>query len=321
MKKNVAQLHRRYLPIVLFIALCISCRQDTYRAHKNSSPALQTPSADRSQMAELSGQIVFQSDRDGDWEIYVMNADGSNLRQLTHNDAADEYPVWSPDGRKIAFKSNRDGNFEIYIMGADGRRQSRLTTHPANDADPAWSPDGTRLAFHSDRVSNLEIYLMNADGSGQEEQFTNTIGKNGLAAWSPDGEKLAYTGNRYMGWNVYVTTLDQTEDVRLTDGHGACRPDWSPDGQYLAYVSQKADGKGDIWVMKPDGSDPVQLTTDAEQYDYYPEWSPDGKYLAYAKTPDKKRGNWEIYVMTADGKHHRQLTHHPARDEFPSWKR
>lgn len=320
MKKRTKTYRISYILLCTFIAVFISCQKDTSMSQNTPLPSIQTPSEDQAWTAELSGQIVFQSDRDGDWEIYVMNADGSDLTQLTHNDAADEYPVWSPDGQKIAFKSNRDGNYDIYVMEADGRHQRRLTDHPANDEDPAWSPDGARLAFHSDRVSNLEIYLINADGSGQEQQLTETIGKNGLPAWSPDGQKIAYTGNRYLGWNVYIMDLDAGNDRRLTDGHGACRPDWSPDGKSLVFVSQKADGKGDIWRMNPDGSEQTRLTTDDANYDYFPAWSPDGHFIAYAKTSDKEHGNWNIYIMTSDGKQHRQNTQHSAQDAYPDWK-
>ena len=291
--------------LAVFWAIADAAAQETGQKHT-------------SLLDDLSGKIVFQSDRDGDWDIYVMNADGSNVIQLTHNAAADEYPVWSPDGEQIAFKSNRDGNFDIYVMNADGTDQKRLTNHPSNDEDPAWSPDGQNIVFHSNRKSGLEIYMMNANGSGLT-QFTQTIGKNGLPAWSPDGQRLAYTGNRYLGWNVYVTNLDKTDDHRITDGHGACRPDWSPDGTRLAYVSQEGDDKGDIWLINPDGSGKTRLTLDDVNYDYHPEWSPDGEYIAYDKTSDKNTGNWEIYVMTADGQSHARITNHPARDSFPNW--
>jgi lysophospholipase L1-like esterase len=106
----------------------------------------------------LSGQIVFQSDRDGQWEIYVMNADGSGLIRLTENECDDEFPIWSPDGREIVFKSNRDGNWEIYKMKSDGSGQVRLTHCEAEDAGPCWSPDGGKIAFHSFRDDNWDIY-------------------------------------------------------------------------------------------------------------------------------------------------------------------
>ncbi len=300
--------------LIILIGFAGACKK-----HNGQKVSAQTEQ-NNSLLQEVSGKILFQSDRDGDWEIYVMNADGSDVVQLTYNSADDEYPVWSPDGKRIAFKSNRDGNFEIYVMNADGSNQQRLTEHPSNDEDPAWSPDGKRLAFHSDRESAMEIYLMNVDGSGLT-QFTKTIGKNALPAWSPGGKRMAYTGNRYLGWNVYVTNLDKSDDKKITDGHGACRPDWSPDGTRIAFVSQEADGKGDVWSIQPDGSEKMQLTFDEERYDYYPAWSPDGNYLTYATTPDKETGNWEIYVMTANGKRHAQITRDPARDKFPDWQR
>jgi Tol biopolymer transport system component len=326
---------RRYIQwwniLGALLVLCAACqheKSDSVSAQPEESTPAESVSAQPEPtpveldpwVSTLPGKLLFQSDRDGDWEIYVMNADGTNLLQLTHNTCADEYPVWSPDGDEIAFKSDRDGDFDIYIMNADGSQQRRITQHPAADHDPAWLPDGRRIAFNSDRDSGIEIYLINTDGSGLT-QWTSTLGKNGLSAWSPDGKQVAYTGNRYLGWNVYVMNTDKSGDARLTQGHGACRPDWSPDSQQIAYVSQKADGKGDIWVMQRDGSNKTLLTTDDDNYDYYPAWSPDGQYIAYAKTSDKETGNWELYVMSADGSKHAQVLYHPAREKFPDWAR
>ncbi|GAK58088.1 WD40-like Beta Propeller [Candidatus Vecturithrix granuli] len=310
--------YRRICIVALLSALWFmpGCRekQSTVKAVESEPPALTNTTL----LQELSGKIVFQSDRSGNVDIYVMNADGSDLVQLTHDKSDDEYPVWSPDGQQIAFKSNRNGNFDIYVMDADGSNQRQITNDPANDEDPAWSPDGTRIVFHSDRKGSMEVFVMNADGS-DVTQLTDTIGKNGIPAWSPDGTRIAYTGNRYLGWNVYVMDVDGSNDRRLTDGHGACRPDWSPDSTHIAFVSKEGDGKGEIWVMPSDASTKTRLTTDEAYYDYYPAWSPDGRYIAYAKGPEAHSGNWEIYVMTADGKQHLQLTDHPALDAFPDW--
>jgi hypothetical protein len=127
-------------------------------------------------------EIAFSSDRDGNYEIYVMNADGSDQIRLTNNSANDRFPAWSPDGTEIAFSSDRDGDFEIYVMNADGSDQIRLTNNSANDDYPAWSPDGTKITFSSDRDGNHEIYVMNADGSDQI-RLTNNPTLDWFPAW------------------------------------------------------------------------------------------------------------------------------------------
>jgi hypothetical protein len=131
-----------------------------------------------------AGCIAFASNRDGNWEIYVMNADGSGVTRLTNNPADDRVPSWSPDGRRIAFDSKRDGNYEIYVMNADGSGQTNLTNNPADDYMPSWSPDGRRIAFDSKRDGNYEIYVMNADGSGVT-RLTNNPAFDCCPAWSP----------------------------------------------------------------------------------------------------------------------------------------
>src|SRR6185503_7112081 len=98
-----------------------------------------------------NGRIAFDSNRTGNDEIFVMNADGSNQINLSNNPAHDNNPSWSPDGKKIAFVSNRDGNDEIYVMNADGSNQTRLTNNGSADRTPSWSPDGTKIAFNSTR--------------------------------------------------------------------------------------------------------------------------------------------------------------------------
>ncbi len=114
---------------------------------------------------QVGAQIAFTSYRDGNAEIYVMDADGSNLRNLTRNPARDYAPAWSPDGGRIAFTSDRDGNWEIYVMDANGRNLRNLTKNASTDDAPSWSPNGEQIAFDSDRDGNSEIYVMEADGA------------------------------------------------------------------------------------------------------------------------------------------------------------
>jgi hypothetical protein len=130
-------------------------------------------------------RIAFQSERDGNNEIYVMNADGSLPVNLTHNPGSDERPRWSPRGDKIAFDSDRDGQRAIYVMGSDGSRQTRLTHNPREDYGPAWSPNANQIAFtrQVDDNLNFDIYVMNADGSSQK-QMTNSPNWEADPAWT-----------------------------------------------------------------------------------------------------------------------------------------
>ena len=148
----------------------------------NSTPTV-IPTSSPINLTNLTGKIAFMSYRDGNGEIYVMNADGTNHIRLTNNAAEDYCPVWSPDGTKIAFMSLRDGNQEIYVMNADGTNQMNLTNNPALDRDPTWSPDGSKIVFTSNRDGNYEIYVMNADGTNQI-RLTNNPSYDGYPSWS-----------------------------------------------------------------------------------------------------------------------------------------
>ena len=136
-------------------------------------------------------QIAFTSGRDGNAEIYVMDADGKNQRRLTHHPADDSLPSWSPDGQKIAFSSYRNGgNIQIFVMGSDGQNPIRLTDG-VNDRNPAWSPDGQRIAFDGfgdeefDGVGwNIEIYVMASDGKNRK-RLTDSPASNLNPSWSP----------------------------------------------------------------------------------------------------------------------------------------
>src|SRR5437588_173733 len=144
----------------------------------------------------FNGKIAFETDRDGNKEIYVMNADGTGQVNISNNPALDANPYWSPDGTKITFDSNRDGNFEIYVMNADGSNQTRVTNNTASDQDPSFSPDGTKIVFQSNRVqsSTPQIFVMNADGTNPVQ--LTSAGGNFDPAFSPDGTKITFDSRR-----------------------------------------------------------------------------------------------------------------------------
>jgi TolB protein len=261
-----------------------------------------------------NGQVAFQSNRDGNLEIYAMNADGTGQTNLSNNRAVDVAPAWSPDGAKLAFRSGRDGNEEVYVMNADGTGQTNLTNNRAVDVNPAWSPDGARLAFRSNRDGNDEIYVMNADGTGQT-RVTDNPASDDEPAWSPDGTKLAFTSDRDGNFEVYVMNADGTGQANLTNDAGFDgEPAWSPDGTRLAFTSDR-DGNAEVYVMNADGTGQTRLLNNAAE-DGAPAWSPDGSKLAFHSLRD---GNFEIYAMNADGTRQTNLTESRAGEINPDW--
>ena len=263
-----------------------------------------------------SGRIAFVSERDGNKEIYVMNADGTGQTRLTNNQAFENDPAWSPDGSKIAFGSDRDGNGEIYVMNADGTGQTRLTNNSAEEWYPAWSPDGSKIAFQSDRDGNGEIYVMNANGTGQT-RLTNNPAEEGAPAWSPDGSKIAFFSDRDGGvMEVYVMNANGTGQTNLTNNPAWDRgADWSPDGSQIVFHSDRNGDPMEVYVMKANGTDQTRLTNNPA-YDGYPSWSPDGSQIAFQSDRD---GNLEVYVMNADGTGQTNLTNSPALDMQAVW--
>ncbi len=154
--------------------------------------------------------IAFDSDRDGNSEIYVMNADGTGQTRLTYSAPDDAAPSWSPGAEEIAFASNRDGNWEIYRMRSDGTAQTRLTESPAGDYDPVWSPDGERLAFESHRDGNWNVYVMDADGDN-ERALTTAAGDEFDPVWL-NGGQLGYAARGESGrYAIYVADIPQGE--------------------------------------------------------------------------------------------------------------
>ena len=239
-------------------------------------------------------RIAFDSDRDGNSEVYVMNADGSGVTRLTYNDAFDVFPAWSPDGRRIAFDSDRDGNLEIYVMNADGTGVTRLTYNNAGDGFPDWSPDGRRIAFGTGRDGNPAIYVMDASGV---TRLTQNDALDVAPAWSPDGRRIAFASERDGNLEIYVMNADGSGVIRLTyNGARDLAPDWSPDGRRIAFHSNR-EGNWEIYAMNADGSGLTRLTYNVAR-DFSPAWSPDGRRIAFDSDRD---GNQEIYVMNAAG--------------------
>jgi TolB protein len=165
-------------------------------------------------------QIAFASKRDGDWDIYVMDADGTHIRQLTNSPGIETKPSWSPDGSRIAFDSGVDYNRDIYIMDADGSNPEIVVR--ADGGWPAWSPDGTRIAFFGRLAGNPNIYIVSIDGTNLARMTNNTI-DDWEPSWTPDGEWLLYVSGQVP--DIFILRADGSESYRLTQDRFE---DWTP---------------------------------------------------------------------------------------------
>jgi len=293
---------------------------------ETSTPIPETPTPPS--ITEIKGKIAFVSDRDGNSEIYVMEANGQNQINLTNNPANDWDPAWSPDGKKIAFVSNRDGDAEIYVMNADGSNVIQLTQNLAKDEEPNWSPDGRFIVFQSERDGNKEIYIMDQDGANQRN-LTNYSNRDESPCWSPDGKKIVFTSEGRGEYPnsvfplLYTMNADGTE-VSLLPGFYrgfAERPkasDWSPDGKYIAFSNIDEGIGGYIEMMLYDiKSQFAHLIGEFLGRDFSGTFSPDGKWLSFSSA--RKDKNWEIYLINLETKEIRRLTDNKANDWSPAW--
>lgn len=236
-------------------------------------------------------RIAFSSNQSDDYEIWSMNADGTDRKQLSNRTGWDTMPKYSPDGTKIAFvgeykegvTEDEQPTYEIQVMNSDGSGLTRLTKSSTAgngwNSVPTWSPDSSRILFSTNREGNPAtplLYIMNSDGSNQQK----------------------------FG---FIFSVEGTE------------PDWSPVTNKILFVKGSA-AKGEIWVMDAGSPFPglmAKKLTDNIDNNHSPIWSPDGKQIAYVADT---YGSDNIFIMNADGTNVRRVTYDKSNDRHPSWR-
>jgi dipeptidyl aminopeptidase/acylaminoacyl peptidase len=257
-----------------------------------------------------NGQIAFSfSETCCDWDIWVINPDGTGLTNLTNTPEANEVdPAWSPDGGKIAYTREDD----IWVMNADGGDQTNLTQTLRPDFGADWAPDGSQLVFVSEVPGEIistqfDIFTIDSDGT-DPTNVTNSDFLEMDPAWSPDGTRLAVAAVRFAdetesGGDWQIVTMDTSgasESVLTVSSQEDRAPDWSPDGTKIAWMSAFDDpccGDWEIWAMNADGTGGTNLTNHPAG-DTEPSWSPDGTQITFSSNRDLEFTS-DIYVMDA----------------------
>lgn len=233
-------------------------------------------------------RIVFMSDRvtarnpdpsgkrGPDFELFVMNRNGANPRQVTFNDFDDEDPAWSADGTRIVFARDLNPirgkvNYDLFTIAADGTDERRLTdSRGVDDLQPNWSSRG-RIAFTSDRDGDTEIYTMRPDGSNVRKLTSNKVGDE-FPNWSPSGRTVFFHRERNGNFDVYRVRARGGGIERLTAGRaGDGLPAPSPNGRVVAFGSDRKDDQFDLYTMRAGGGGQANRITDGV-FEFAPDW-------------------------------------------------
>lgn len=255
------------------------------------SPAIPTATPTLTSSASKltgKGRVLFVTDADGDTEIYVMEADGTNRLRLTNNISDDWSPTWSPNGQLIAFASDRDGDSEIFVMSADGTGIIQLTYNETGDYAPSWAPDGSKIVFVSDKDKGWqqsEIYMMNSDGS-QQQRLTDNNNDDLAPKWSEDGRQIAFMQEVEPNKIYQLVTLDISQtnipEVKLPFSHEyGLIPAWSPNGLLFATANSSENGEWAIRIMNGD-LNTIQTFNIPIEYPGQLNWSNDGKFILFS---------------------------------------
>jgi TolB protein len=210
------------------------------------------------------GKIVtFTSFRDGGGaHLYAVDVVSRQLRPLILLGDFATGASYSPDGARLLFSASQNDNTDVYIAQFDGSGARRVTDARGIDISASWSPDGKRIAFVSERAGTPQIYSMTADGA-DVRRLTFQGNYNQEPAWSPKGDLIAFSGrDEHRVFDVYTVAVDGGKVTRLTQNQGTNeKPAWAPNGRYLLFSSTR-NGKRQIWMAQPDGSNQRQVTSE-----------------------------------------------------------
>jgi TolB protein len=269
----------------------------------------------------LGTKIYFvRGSRGGNKEIWVMDYDGSNQRQITHYNTISTMPAVSPDGARVVFTSYLQGSPQVVMHSVDtGRRLHFLNQRASLNATADFTPDGKRLLYSSSASGVAQIYVADLDGGNFRRISSSNAIEVEPKVNPKNGSEVVFVSGRSGLPQIYRMNIEGADVQRLSNGEGeAVNPAWHPDGQHIAFAWTRgfSPGNYNIFVMDVASRQVVQLTHGAGRNEN-PSWAPDGRRIVFAST---RGGSQQIWTMLADGSELRQLTTQ-SRNEKPVWSR
>lgn len=261
-------------------------------------------------------KIAYVSQQGTARELFVMDYDGFESRQVTADGFLNLMPHWSPDRRFLVFTAYRNRNTQEIDMIelATGKRWT-LVSQGGLNITPALSPDGHFLAYSSSHEGNAELYRLDTRTKAVHRLTTNA-GGDLSPSWAPSGRELVFASDRSGGPQLFLMSADGSNVRRLTfDGDYNAAPSWSPRGNWIAYVCRTPKKEYKLCLITPDGQKRRQLTA-GPGVDDSPSWSPDGRHLVFSSTAD---GKSQIYMINADGKDLERITFTGTHNSAPTW--
>jgi TolB protein len=314
------------LMVVVAIALCVLLPSNPMNI--SNMPGAGRPTATRvptftpppQPTKEHIGTLIFTCTRGDFNQICMVNADGTEYRQMTELEAHNYYPVYSPRGGAVIYASNQNGGvFDLFLYIFESTQLIRLTNNIGNVISPSFSPDGSRLLFANRAAEGpTSLWTMDTDGKNADLLYgaPNTIV---AADWAPVGGRIAFAMavDQPDAYEVFIMNEDGTDIRQLTRGLPGIGGsiDWSPDGRSLL-IYAGAQGDKNIFLIDVDAQTAAQLTNGGNNA--ASSFSPDGQWIAFNSLRNNDQA--DIFIMRPDGTDVRQVTNDPEPDWQPQWE-
>ena len=274
-------------------------------AHQFANDIIETLTG---QKGIAGSKLAFIATRSGRKEVYVADCDGSNVRQMTHDNTISVHPSLSPDGGRIAYTGYQSGYADVYAIDLGSGARNRIVNFPGTNSGAAFSPNGDRIALTISKDGNPELYTVSANGGGAR-RLTHTRGIESSPSWSPDGSEIIYSFDSGGGPQLYQISSSGGEGQRLSAGYGYCtEPSWSPDGKKVAF-NVRSGGEFQVAVLDLGGGGAKIVGTGED-----PAWGADSRHLIFAE-------GGGLYMLDTISARKNKILDGLGKITEPSWSR